>query len=161
MALANLGPGIDIHGGGKDLAFPHHAYESAQAEALTGVAPFARSWMHVGTVHLNGSKMAKSTGNLVFVHELLEEWPAAALRLLILDRPWHSEWEYSKEDLAAAAERVDHLRVAAGRPGGSEIAERACMEALLDDLDVSRALAIAEEASGATLRSIATLLGLL
>ena len=67
MALATLVGSIDVHGGGDDLAFPHHAYEAAQAEAATGVAAFVRRWMRPGTVHIYGHKMAKSAGNLVFV----------------------------------------------------------------------------------------------
>ncbi|CAA9278109.1 MAG: similar to L-cysteine:1D-myo-inosityl 2-amino-2-deoxy-alpha-D-glucopyranoside ligase, partial [uncultured Actinomycetospora sp.] len=72
MALSTYGPALDLHAGGADLRFPHHAYEAAQAEAATGVTPFARSWMHVGTVQLDGAKMAKSTGNLVFAADLVE-----------------------------------------------------------------------------------------
>ncbi|HEX2118754.1 MAG TPA: cysteine--tRNA ligase, partial [Acidimicrobiales bacterium] len=117
MALATLGPGIDVHGGGADLIFPHHAFEAAQAEDATGVRPFARSWLHVGTVTVGGQKMAKSTGNLVLVHELLKDaWPAGAVRLLLIDRPWASSWDYREEDLAAAAERLDRLWSRAGSP---------------------------------------------
>ncbi len=71
MALATLGPGLDLHCGGADLVFPHHAFETAQAEAVTGVAPFARAWLRAGMVTRNGEKMAKSTGNLVFVDDVL------------------------------------------------------------------------------------------
>ena len=56
MALSTYGPALDLHAGGADLRFPHHAYEAAQAEAATGVTPFARSWLHVGTVKLAGEK---------------------------------------------------------------------------------------------------------
>jgi hypothetical protein len=62
MALSTYGPSLDLHAGGADLRFPHHAYEAAQAEAATGVAPFARSWLHVGHRPADGEKMAKSTG---------------------------------------------------------------------------------------------------
>ena len=165
MALATLGPGVDVHSGGADLAFPHHAYEAALAEAATGVTPFARSWLHVGTVMSGGAKMAKSTGNLVFVHDLLEEWPAEALRLLILDRPWASAWDYREADLEGAAARVERLQSRAGRPGGeasaSAKAEAAAVQALQDDLDVARALAVAEEAGGQAARTVGHLLGLL
>lgn len=161
MALATLGPGIDVHGGGADLIFPHHAFEAAQAEDATGVRPFARSWLHVGTVTVGGEKMAKSTGNLVLVHELLEDaWPAGAVRLLLIDRPWASSWDYREEDLAAAAERLDRLWSRAGSPSTDPASEQAAVDALLDDLDVPRALAIAEEAGGHALRSVGGLLGL-
>lgn len=160
MALSTLGAGIDVHAGGADLAFPHHAYEAAHAERATGVVPFARSWMHVGVVRVDGAKMAKSAGNLVFVHELLEEWPPGALRLLLLERPWHQAWDYSADALAAAADRLDHLRGRAARPGGDPAAEEAARRALHDDLDVPAALAVAEEAGGSTLQAVATLLGI-
>jgi cysteinyl-tRNA synthetase len=81
MALTTLGPGLDLHCGGADLAFPHHAFEAAHAEAVTGVTPFARSWIRAGAVHYQGQKMAKSIGNLVMVRDLLADHTAAALRL--------------------------------------------------------------------------------
>ncbi|HET6793409.1 MAG TPA: class I tRNA ligase family protein [Acidimicrobiales bacterium] len=159
MALATLGPSIDIHAGGADLSFPHHAFEAAQAEAFTGVAPFARAWMHVGTVMMDGRKMAKSTGNLVFVHDLLERWPAGALRLLILSRPWADPWDFRAEDLDAAAERLEHL----WQHGSRRSTESAAAEvagALLDDLDVRRALDVASDSGGQVLRDLVALLGL-
>jgi cysteinyl-tRNA synthetase len=161
MALATLGPGIDVHGGGADLAFPHHAYEAAQAEDATGVRPFARSWLHAGTVTIGDEKMAKSTGNLVLVHDLLEDnWPPGAIRLLLIDRPWAKSWDYSPEALAGAATRLDRLWSRAGTSASDPTSEQAGVGALLDDLDVPRALDIAEEAGGHTLRSIGALLGL-
>ena len=161
MALATLGPGIDVHGGGADLAFPHHAYEAAQAEDATGVRPFARSWLHAGTVTVGGEKMAKSTGNLVLVHDLLEDnWPPGAIRLLLVDRPWAEPWDYSAEALAGAATRLDRLWSRAGTSTSDPASEQAAVGALLDDLDVPRALDIAEEAGGHALRTIGALLGL-
>ena len=115
MALTTLGPALDLHVGGADLRYPHHAYESAMAEAVTGVAPFARAWLHVGTVGLDGAKMAKSTGNLVLVSDVLAKHPAAALRLLLVDRPWAQEWEYDPAALDAAAARLERLYGAAAR----------------------------------------------
>lgn len=159
MVLDTYGSSIDVHAGGRDLAFPHHAYEAAQAEAATGVAPFARSWMHVGTVRVNGEKMAKSTGNLVLVEDLLAQHRAAAVRLLILDRPWADDWDYSQADLAAAEGRLDALYAAAGRRG-DDAGEAAIMPALLDDLDVRRALGIAMESGGSAARTAVHVLGL-
>lgn len=88
MALSVFGVGVDVHAGGKDLRFPHHAYHAAMAETFTGVHPYARVWLHAGTVTVDGAKMAKSSGNLVLVSDLLAAYPAAAIRLMILDRPW-------------------------------------------------------------------------
>lgn len=161
MALANLGTGIDVHAGGADLAFPHHAFEAAHAEDAIGVRPFARSWLHVGTVTTEGEKMAKSTGNLVLVHELLDDdWPPGAIRLLLIDRPWAAAWEYHADGLSAAAARLDRLWSRAGTSSADQASEQAAMDALLDDVDVPRALDIAEEAGGHALRSVGALLGI-
>ena len=160
MALSTLGPGIDVHVGGADLAFPHHAVEAAQGEAALEVRPFARSWLRVGTVRVGGEKMAKSAGNLVMVQDLLDSWSADAVRLLVLDRPWWEPWEYSKESLDDASARLESLWRAAGRRDGDDAATNSAIEALLNDLDVPRALRIAEEAGGRTTRAVAGLLGL-
>src|SRR5690606_20426674 len=119
MALATLGPGIDLHCGGADLAFPHHANEAAHAEAATGVTPFARSWLRAGTVHHDGQKLAKSTGNLVLVDDLLAEHSAAALRLTICNRRWWEGWDFDRSALADNEQRVSELRSAAAKAGSS------------------------------------------
>jgi cysteinyl-tRNA synthetase len=159
MALAVLGASVDLHGGGADLAFPHHAYEAATAEHASGVTPFARRWMRVGLVQHDGAKMAKSTGNLVLVPELLAHYDAAAVRLLLLRRRWWQPWEYAPDDADAAAAELERLYAAAGRPGGSAGVDEVAA-ALRDDLDVPRALAVAHEAGGASARFALHLLGL-
>src|SRR4051812_289409 len=75
MAAATLGLAVDVLVGGEDLAFPHHAYQSAMVEAAAAVTPFARRQVHVGAVGKGGAKLAKSTGNLVLVADLLETHP--------------------------------------------------------------------------------------
>jgi cysteinyl-tRNA synthetase len=162
MALTTLGPALDLHVGGADLRYPHHTYETAMAEAVTGVAPFARAWLHVGTVGLDGAKMAKSTGNLVLVSDVLAKYPAGALRLLLVDRPWGQAWEYDPFALDAATARLERLYGAAAR-GALDTGTAAAREvtaALLDDLDVPRALAAAEEAGGDAARVALSVLGL-
>ncbi len=162
MALTTLGPAMDLHAGGADLRFPHHAYESAMAEAVTGVRPFARAWMHVGTVGVGGAKMAKSTGNLVLVSDVVAEHPAAALRLLVLDRKWAREWDYEPAALDAASARLERLYAAAARGALEDgtAAAGAVTAALLDDLDVPAALAVAEEAGGEAARLALSVLAL-
>src|SRR5262249_50754996 len=71
MALSVFGPAMDVHAGGAELRFPHHAYHAAMAEAFTGVRPYARAWFHTGVVTIDGAKMAKSAGNLVLLDDLL------------------------------------------------------------------------------------------
>ena len=160
MALSTYGSSLDLHGGGEDLRFPHHAYESAQAEAATGVTPFARSWLHVGTVRLDGEKMAKSTGNLVFVSDLLAEVGGSVVRTLLLDRRYDVPWDYTGQTLEQAVVRLDALRVAAGRPYGLETGPAAVLDALVEDLDVPRALDIAVEDGGQAARDLLSILGL-
>ena len=136
MALSTFGPTVDLHVGGADLAFPHHAYEAAQAEAYTGVRPFARAWLHVGSVLVDGEKMAKSTGNLVYVHDVLDRYPPGALRLLILSRQWAEPWEFTEGDLDRAAGELEQLWRHGSSSGDRDIAEHEVAMALLDNLDV-------------------------
>ena len=165
MALHAFGPAVDVQAGGADLVFPHHAYQAALAEAFTGVTPFSRSQLNAGVVRVAGAKMAKSAGNLVLVSDLLKEYSAAAVRLLILDRRWDQDWDFSPAGLDAAAARLERLHGAAGRAerdvardGAPAVA--AMRAALARDLDVPTALRIAEEEGGQAARSLGTLLGL-
>jgi cysteinyl-tRNA synthetase len=162
MALDTLGAAVDVQAGGGDLRFPHHAYQAAMAEALTGVTPFARARLQAGVVGVGGAKMAKSAGNLVLVSDLLASYPASAIRLLILDRRWDTDWDYDKRALDAAAGRLESLQAAAGRPRatGETAAVTAIRSVLAADLDVPAALGIAEEAGGEAARSLGSLLGL-
>ncbi len=165
MALHAFGPAVDVQAGGGDLRFPHHAYQAAMAEAFTGVTPFARARLNAGVVRVAGAKMAKSVGNLVLVAELLAGYPAAAIRLLILDRRWDEDWEYDHAGLDAAAARLDRLNIAAGRPGRSvagtgDTAVAAVRAALASDLDVPAALGIAEDEGGPAARTVGSLLAL-
>lgn len=161
MATTVLGLSIDVHAGGEDLAYPHHTYESAIAEAATGVTPFARSWMHVGTVTHQGRKVAKSTGNLVLVTDLLQRWAPQALRLHLLDRPWSEPWDFAESDLDASSGRLEALWSATATPGGTDAEVRAALEALMADLDVGRALDIAIDSGGEAARTVAKVLALL
>ncbi|CAN5797626.1 cysteine--tRNA ligase [soil metagenome] len=159
MTLATLGPRVDVLAGGADLTFPHHAYQGAMAAAVSGV-PLARTQLHVGTVSIDGAKMAKSTQNLVLVADLLRQHRPEALRLLLLDRVWHHPWQFTPEGLDAATARLDRLHAAAGRSSGSEPATDAVSRALLDDLDVPTALSVAEQEGGAPARRLLRVLAL-
>ena len=129
--------------------------------AIWVVAPFSRSWMHVGTVTKGGEKVAKSTGNLVFVMDLLRDHSPQALRLLILDRPWNQTWDFDEAGFSAAESRLEELWTATSRPGGSDAAVTAACQALLDDLDVPAALDIALDEGGEAARTVAKILALL
>ena len=160
MAISMLGTGIDVLIGGDDLTFPHHAYQSAMVEAVSGARPFARRVVHVGTVHQDGAKMAKSTGNLTLVGDLLEHHAPAAVRMLLLDRAWAEPWEFHAADLDGAALRLDRLYAAAARATGSESGVAAVTARLLDDLDVPGALDVAEDEGGAVARQLLSTLSL-
>jgi L-cysteine:1D-myo-inositol 2-amino-2-deoxy-alpha-D-glucopyranoside ligase len=133
-----LGETIDIHGGGRDLVFPHHECETAQSETATG-KPFVRLWFHVGLVGLGGTKMSKSLGNLVFVGELCKEWDPAAVRLALLAHHYRGDWDWRTDhDMPAAAARLALWSSAPDGDGGAGL--RAVRDALDDDLDTPRAL---------------------
>jgi cysteinyl-tRNA synthetase len=168
MSLHAFGPAIDVHAGGADLRFPHHAYQAAMAEEFTGVRPFARARLNAGVVTIGGAKMAKSVGNLVLVSDLLTEYPAAAIRLLILSRPWASTWDFQPSELPAAVARLEALQSAAGRPDrhgpaagtSASPAVTAVSAALAADLDVPAALQIALDEGGQAARVLGSQLGL-
>jgi cysteinyl-tRNA synthetase len=161
MAMSVFGPAVDVHAGGAELRFPHHAYHAAMAEAFTGVRPYARAWFHTGVVTIDGAKMAKSAGNLVLLGDLLKEHPAGAVRLMILDRPWAQGWDYRPELLEPAAARLESLYRAAARQVPDDAAAAAELRRLLaTDLNVPAALDLATEAGGAAARTLASVLGL-
>ncbi len=160
MALSIFGPGVDVHAGGADLRFPHHAYHAAMAEAFTGVRPYARAWLHAGTVRVGGAKMAKSTGNLVLVRDLVADHPAAAVRLMILDRPGGEDWDYSPALLDRAEKRLEELYQAAGRTRTAPGAVPEIGRLLATELNVTAAIDAGIEEGGATARSVAATLGL-
>jgi cysteinyl-tRNA synthetase len=159
IAASVLGASVDLVAGGDDLTYPHHAYQAAMVEAATGVAPFARARMPVGAVRLDGHKMAKSTGNLVLVADLLRSHSPVAVRLMLLDRAWHAPWDYYPGALTAAESRLERLYSAAARPSSAHAADEVTA-ALLSDLDVPRALAIAEETGGEAARLVLRTLSL-
>lgn len=115
MSMEYLGGQIDIHGGGTDLKFPHHEAEIAQSEGASGKAPFARYWLHTGTVFYQGEKMSKSKGNLVMVSDLLKKYSPNAIRWLLLSNHWNKPWEYVEKDLIKAQKNVDTIENAIKR----------------------------------------------
>jgi L-cysteine:1D-myo-inositol 2-amino-2-deoxy-alpha-D-glucopyranoside ligase len=161
LVLRELGPTIDLHGGGRDLVFPHHECETAQSESVTGQV-FARHWLHVGLVGLGGTKMSKSLGNLVFVGDLCKEWEPMVVRLALLGHHYRHDWSWTDRDLPEAAERLRRWRAAGGGPGGDpEPTLEATRRHLDDDLDVPAALVTIDEAAsaGRNVGAAATLLG--
>ena len=167
LAMRELGPTVDLHGGGRDLVFPHHECETSQSESVTG-HQFVRHWLHVGLVGLDGQKMSKSIGNLVFVGDLLKEWEPAVVRLALLAHRYRFDWEWDDSELVPAAERLERWRLASEPTAGtadtadtSDATLDLVRERLDDDLDVPGALAALDEraASGDSVAAGAALLG--
>jgi cysteinyl-tRNA synthetase len=155
MSMAHLGPSFDIHTGGVDLVFPHHEDEIAQSEAATG-QPFVHTWMHCAHLRMGGEKMAKSTGNIARVAELVAGGVSPrALRYSLIAVHYRAPLNYSDESLAAAGAAVDRIdallaALAGYREDRADDPElpallervRSGFEAGLDeDLNVSEALA--------------------
>ena len=149
MARAGLGDRIDIHGGGQDLIYPHHESEIVQSQCATGVSPFVRYWMHVGTVTIDGRKMSKSLRNLVKVSELIDAGHTPdAIRLLLLGRHYRAEHPWDVAELARTEELALLLRRASEAPGGPpdqlrvQSRRNAFMDAMDDDFDTPRAIEV-------------------
>ena len=145
LALRELGTTtIDLHGGGTDLIFPHHECERAQSEAATG-EPFVKHWMHVAMVYMDGHKMSKSLGNLVFVDKLRETWDPRAIRLAIIEHHYRQSWSWDDELMPRADARLKLWQAAAGSdPGAVLDLVRARLD---DDLDTPGALAAIDAAA--------------
>jgi L-cysteine:1D-myo-inositol 2-amino-2-deoxy-alpha-D-glucopyranoside ligase len=144
IALDHLGMGFDVQGGGSDLAFPHHEMGASHAQVLTGEFPMAKAYVHAGMVALNGEKMSKSKGNLVFVSKLRHDGvDPAAIRLTLLAHHYRDNWEWTDGVLAEAAERLGRWRAAVSRPDGpsADGVVEEIRTALADDLDAPAALA--------------------
>jgi cysteinyl-tRNA synthetase len=134
MSLDLLGEGFDLHGGGQDLAFPHHENERAQAVALG--KEFARRWMHNGWVEVEGTKMSKSLGNFTSLTDLLARTDSRAYRLLVLRSHYRSPIEVTRETIAdaeAGLERLDSFARRFARGGAPDAAALARFRELMDD----------------------------
>ncbi|WP_433825347.1 cysteine--1-D-myo-inosityl 2-amino-2-deoxy-alpha-D-glucopyranoside ligase [Actinoplanes sp. CA-015351] len=147
IALGLLGDTIDVQGGGSDLVYPHHECSAAHAEVLTGAQPFARHYAHAGMIGLEGEKMSKSKGNLVFVSRLRGDGvDPMAVRLGLLTGHYRTDREWTDEVLKAGLQRLARWREAAAAPAGPSGAGLlgAVREALADDLNAPAALAVVD-----------------
>jgi L-cysteine:1D-myo-inositol 2-amino-2-deoxy-alpha-D-glucopyranoside ligase len=167
LVKREIGVTVDIHGGGSDLIFPHHECEIAQSESANQQV-FARHWMHVGMVGLDGIKMSKSLGNLVFVRDLLTQYPAQVVRLALLAHHYRSDWQWTEADLQKAVDRFATWRDIEPAASADQVKSadheslEAVRSALDEDLDAPGALdaldALAE--SGTFIGAGASLLGI-
>lgn len=121
IALDHLGMGFDVQGGGSDLVFPHHEMCAAEAQVLTGTAPFAHHYVHSAMVAWQGHKMSKSRGNLVFVSQLRHDGvEPAAIRLALLAHHYRSDWAWTPQGLEGAKDRLALWRRGASSATGPE-----------------------------------------
>ncbi len=159
IALDLLGETIDVQGGGNDLLFPHHECSAAHAERLTGVGPFARHYTHAGMIGLDGEKMSKSKGNLVFVSRLrADRVDQMAVRLALLADHYRADRQWTDDLLKAAQERLGRWREAVSAPAGPPATQLLAevRASLTADLDTSGALAAVDAWADATLAGTRT-----
>ncbi|MCB1841555.1 MAG: cysteine--tRNA ligase, partial [Halioglobus sp.] len=147
MSKKHLGRTIDIHGGGQDLVFPHHENELAQSVCAHEGAPFARYWLHNGFLSIDSTKMSKSLGNVLLVHDMIETIPGEAIRLALLSAHYRQPLDWSDDTLLAARRMLDRLYGALrGIDVPAELRARAepsaaLVAALEDDLNTPKAFA--------------------
>jgi len=159
IALATIGMGFDVQGGGSDLVFPHHEYSAVHAEAITATAtgvkePFARAYVHAAMIGLDGEKMSKSRGNLVFVSRLRGDGvDPMAIRLALLSGHYRTDRAWTTDLLRAAEERLATWRRAVALDAGAPAAALllGLRERLSDDLDSPGAIALVDEWAAQTL----------
>jgi L-cysteine:1D-myo-inositol 2-amino-2-deoxy-alpha-D-glucopyranoside ligase len=143
IALRHLGMAFDVQGGGSDLAFPHHEMCASGAHVAEGRRPFAQTYVHAGMVGLDGEKMSKSRGNLVFVSELRRAGvDPRMLRLAVLDHHYRDDWDWTDEDLERAEDRLTRWTAAARLTTAPDVTNLLIdlRSALADDLDAPKAL---------------------
>ncbi len=148
MAEKHLGETIDIHAGGQDLVFPHHENEMAQSCCAHAGAPFARYWLHNGFLSIDHTKMSKSLGNVLLVHDLIESIPGEVIRLALLSAHYRQPLDWSEETIESARKMLDRLygalqgvAVADADRAAADVPD-ALLAALEDDLNTPKALAV-------------------
>lgn len=109
MSMKYLGERFDIHGGGRDLMFPHHVNEIAQSEGATGKSPFAKYWIHNGFVNINAEKMSKSLGNFRSIPAILEQWDPEVVRYFLLSAHYASPLDFTDDAIANAREGLSRV----------------------------------------------------
>lgn len=146
MIQEYLGKQIDIHGGGRDLIFPHHESEIAQSENYTGEKPFVKTWIHTAMVLYQGEKMSKSLGNLVLVSDLLKKYNPFVIRWTLLSHHYRDPWEFREEELGEIEEKIQKMQtieksghIHEETPGDNQYLKH-FLEHMENDLDTPNAL---------------------
>lgn len=140
-----FGPQYDIHGGARDLIFPHHEAEIAQMEAASGKVPMVKYWLHTGFLTVNGLKMSKSLKNFITIRDALKKWDVDTIRLMFASAHYRSALDYSEASLAQAKRNLDYIRhsIDAGKKkvGLSEWREK-FLRAMDDDFNTPKVVAL-------------------
>jgi cysteinyl-tRNA synthetase len=160
MAERELGRRFAVHGGGRDLIFPHHENEIAQSVAAG--RPFARVWVHNGMLRLSGEKMSRSVGNIEPLHEALDRWGAETFLLFLLRGHYAGPIDYTDEALGQAAAACETLRnrLRQGTGGDDPALRDGVIEALDDDFNTPRMLALLFDAPATSSGTVAEVLDL-
>ncbi len=141
-----LGEQISIHGGGRDLIFPHHESEIAQSESYTGKRPFVKYWMHTAMLIYQGEKMSKSLGNLVMVSDLLRKYCANEIRYVLLSHHYRKPWEFEEKELLEARKSL-FLIYKSLHDKQDPSATKDFLAAMNNDLDTPKALEVLKQNS--------------
>ncbi len=151
MSGALLGETFDIHAGGLDLIFPHHENEIAQSRSAFGHAVMATYWMHNGFLNISGEKMSKSLGNFFTVHELLDQFPGEAIRLLLLSAHYRQPLDFTHEGLQAAKATLDRwYGVLRGKTLAVAPVPPSVEDALSDDINTPLAISALHQLTDAS-----------
>ena len=165
MSAAHLGQDFDIHGGGADLMFPHHENEIAQSTCGHPDSTYAKYWVHNGFLTVDGEKMSKSLGNFITVHDLLSRGvQGEVIRFALLSTRYNEPLDWSEkllEDSKKVMDRLYRVQSPVVGPQSPETVHPELLEALRDNLNTPKALAILQTLDGAALRFNANFLGLL
>jgi cysteinyl-tRNA synthetase len=160
MAAAFLGEEFDIHGGGIDLVFPHHENEIAQSCCAFGTERMAQMWMHNGFLQMEGAKMSKSLGNFATIRQVLNEWPAEALRLNMLKTHYRQPMDWTVAGLKESEKTISQWYERAG-DAAVTAPDAEFLEALYDDMNTPQAISVLHKLDGGALKASTKLIGLL
>jgi len=146
MSKKYLGEQIDIHGGARDLKFPHHENEIAQSEAI-GKTPFVKYWMHAGLLKINNQKMSKSLNNYITIKDVLKKYDPRVIRMFVASSHYQSELNWSKKNLKQAENRLQRIdeflsRLGKGKTISLSKYEKAIEKVMDDNFNTPEALAI-------------------
>lgn len=142
MAISSLGKQIDIHGGGKDLIYPHHESEIAQSEGATGKIPFSKYWLHTGQVGYQGNKMSKSLGNLVMISSISDKYSANSIRHMLLSNHYRRDWEYTEELIKNSDLKMKQIEEKIKKNSKGKDITGQLEDLITDDLNMPKALGL-------------------